>query len=162
MKRSIILLFLFFAVNAHGQTDTLSLYNKADSLMKKKSYPAAYQILKTIEPSVKKADVLSKKIISHYIVAITLLEKRARLSEKWDTALFFGQEGLRIIQLWKPAFAPEFTERELWMHKNLIVTYFGLGQLEKLKAHKDLLYKAYKNKKLPKGIDICFNFSYFK
>lgn len=162
MKKSIILLFLVCATNAYGQMDTLMLYNKADSLMKKKNYSAAYQILKAIEPPVKKADVLSKKIISHYIVAISLLEKRARLSEKWDTSLFLGQEGLRIIQLWKPAFETEFTEREFWIHKNLIVTYFGLGQIDKTIAHKELLYKAYKKKKLPKGIDICYNFSYFK
>ncbi len=162
MKRSIILLFLIFAINAYGQIDTLSLYNKADSLMKKKNYSAAYQILKAIEPSVKKADVLSKKIISHYIVAITLMEKRERLSEKWDSSLFYGQEGLRIIQLWKPFFEIEFTEREFWMHKNLIVTYFGLNQIEKAQVHKELLYKAYKKKKLPNGIDICYNFSYFK
>lgn len=162
MKRSIIFLFLIFAVNAYGQRDTLSLYNKADSLMKKKNYSAAYQILKAIEPSVKKADVLSEKIISHYIVAITLMEKRERLSEKWDSSLFYGQEGLRIIQLWKPFFEIEFAEREFWMHKNLIVTYFGLNQIEKAQVHKELLYKAYKKKRLPKGIDICYNFSYFK
>ncbi|MEZ4805201.1 MAG: hypothetical protein R2852_06895 [Bacteroidia bacterium] len=46
--------------------------------------------------------------------------------------------------------------------KNLIVSYFGLGQIEKAKKHKDILYKAYKQKKLPEGIDGYFNFHFFK
>ena len=48
------------------------------------------------------------------------------------------------------------------MTKNVVVSYFGLGQLENAKKYKDILYKAYEDKKLPKGLDEYFNFTFFK
>ncbi|MGO8055637.1 hypothetical protein, partial [Rhizobium leguminosarum] len=44
----------------------------------------------------------------------------------------------------------------------IVVSYFGMGQIENAKKYKDILYTAYKEKKLPKGLDEYYNFSFFK
>lgn len=46
------------------------------------------------------------------------------------------------------------------MYKNIIVSYFGLGRLDKAKRYQDKLYSAYKEKKLPEGIDKYYNFKF--
>ena len=84
------------------------------------------------------------------------------MNEQYENSLKYGLEALRLIEIGKKYFDKEFASREFWMHKNLVVSYFGLGQLDKFQKHKDILYKAYKKKKLPEGIDEYFNFSFFK
>ncbi len=46
--------------------------------------------------------------------------------------------------------------------KNLVISSFGLGKPDQAKKYQDLLYKAYKDKKLPEGMDQYYNFTYFK
>jgi hypothetical protein len=69
---------------------------------------------------------------------------------------------LKLIQENKAHFDQKFSERELWMTKNIVVSYFGLGQISEAHKYKSVLYQAYKDKSLPKGIDGYFNFDFFK
>jgi len=48
------------------------------------------------------------------------------------------------------------------MIKNVIVSYFGLGNYEKCQEYKNMLYEAYNSKTLPDGINEYFNFDYFR
>lgn len=69
---------------------------------------------------------------------------------------------MKLIEKGKTFFDEKFASREYWMQKNIIVSYFGLGQLDQAEKQKKILYKAYKEKKLPEGIDEYFNFTFFK
>jgi hypothetical protein len=145
-----------------GQTEILKKYQNADSLLQAHYYSEAYNILKEIEPKCDKKDTLYNYILWYYIGATSELEKQNRTSEKFDKSLQYGLEALSLIENGEKFFDKEFAAREFWMHKNLIVSYFGLGQLDKAKKHRDFLYKSYKKNKLPEGIDGYFNFDFFK
>jgi len=162
MKKQLTILLLTISTITMGQTEISKKYQTADSLLQSENFLEAYNLFKEIEPMCDKNDTLYKHILWHYVGAISVLEKQNRMSEKFAQSLQYGLEALKLIENGKVYFDEKFASREFWMHKNIVVSYFGLGQLDKAQKHKDILYKAYKDKKLPKGIDNYFNFSFFK
>jgi hypothetical protein len=160
----IILTFILLTATtfAFGQAEILTKYNTADSLLRIDQYLEAYKILKEIEPKCNKKDTLYDNILWYYVSATSQLEYQNRMNEEFEISLKYELEALELIEKGKSRFDEKFASREFWMHKNIIVSYFGLGQLDKAQKHKDILYKAHKEKKLPKGIDEYFNFTFFK
>ncbi|MBL7732456.1 MAG: hypothetical protein JNM88_14850 [Chitinophagaceae bacterium] len=134
----------------------------ADSFMQKSDFKSAYNIFREIEPVCDKTDTLYNYILWYYTGSATQIEKVFRDGEQFDSSLHYGLEALKIIAKAKPYFDEKFASREYFMTKNIVVSYFGLGQLDNAKKYKEILYKAYKEKKLPKGMDEYFNFSFFK
>lgn len=162
MKKQLTILLLTIATVTFGQTEISKKYQTADSLLQSDNFLEAYKIFKEIEPKCDKKDTLYTYILWYYVGATSELEKQNRMSENFDKSLQYGLEALKLIDNGKEYFDEKFASREFWMHKNIIVSYFGLGQLDKAQKHKDILYKAYKDKKLPDGIDKYFNFTFFK
>jgi hypothetical protein len=84
------------------------------------------------------------------------------MKEDFENALQYSIPGLEHIQKCKKYFDETYAKREVWMQKNIIVSYFGLGDFEKAKEHQSILYQGYKDKTLPDGIDEYYNFVFFK
>jgi hypothetical protein len=162
MKKQLTILLLTISTVTFGQTEILKEYQTADSLLQADNYSEAYNILKEIEPKCDKKDTLYSYILWYYVGATSELEKQNRTAEKFDKSLQFGLEALKLIEKGKSYFDEKFASREYWMQKNIVVSYFGLGQIDNALKHKDILYKAYKDKKLPDGLDKNFNFTFFK
>jgi len=162
MKKTLTILLLTISTVTFGQTELLKKYHTADSLLETNNFSGAYNIFKEIEPKCDKKDTLYSYILWYYVGATSELEKQNRTSEKFDKSLQFGLEALTLIEKGKSYFDEKFASREYWMQKNLVVSYFGLGQIENAIKRKDILYKAYKDKKLPDGLDENFNFSFFR
>jgi hypothetical protein len=162
MKKIFTLLFLTISVFSYGQTEVLKKYMLGDSLMQSNNFTEAYRIFRDIEPKCDKKDTLYNYILWYYTSSATQIEKAFRDKQQFDSSLYYGLEALKLIEKGKPYFDERFASRESFMTKNVVVSYFGLGQLENAKKCKDILYKAYKEKKLPEGIDKYFNFSFFK
>lgn len=162
MKQTLTIILLTITTLAFSQSNILSKYHKADSLLQVDKYLEAYTILKEIEPQCDKKDTLYNYILWYYVGATSELENQNRTAEKFDKSLQYGLESLKLIEKGKSYFDEKFASREYWMHKNLIVSYFGLEQYNQAETHKKILYKAYKEKDLPEGIDQYFNFTFFK
>lgn len=162
MKKTLTFILLTVATFAFGQTEISTKYHTADSLLQADNYLEAYKILKEIEPKCDKKDTLYDYILWYYVGATSELESQNRMTEQFETSLKYGLEALELIEKGKSRFDEKFASKEFWMHKNIIVSYFGLGQFDKAKKHRDILYKAYKEKKLPEGIDGYYNFDFFK
>jgi hypothetical protein len=163
MRQIILTLFLLtFTGVSFSQINFRDKYLKADSLLKANNTYEAYTIFKEIQPQIEKTDTLYNYVVWYYIGATSQLEKESVMKEDYTNSLKYGLEALKLIQDNKEYFDPKFAEREQWMIKNIIVSYFGLGQLDEVKKYKDVLYKGYKEKTLPKGIDVYFNFDFFK
>lgn len=162
MNRLITLLLLTVSNLSFGQTEILKKYQIADNFIQSNDFKAAYNIFKDIEPTCDKKDTLYNYILWYYTNSATQIEKAFRDKQQFDSSLFYGLETLKIIEKSKPYFDEKFASREYFMTKNIVVSYFGLGQLDNAKKYKDILYKAYKDKTLPKGMDEYFNFSFFK
>ncbi len=162
MKKHFTILFLTISTLTFGQTEIYSKYKTADSLLQTDNFLEAYKILKEIEPECDKNDTLYNYILWYYIGTISELERQNRMTEQFEISLKLGLEALELIKKGKSRFEEKFAEREYWMNKNIIVSYFGLGQFDNAKKYRDILYKAYKEMKLPEGIDGYFNFDFFK
>lgn len=161
MKAKLTFILLILPSLVFAQTDILKKYRIADSLLQVNKVNEAYTILKEIEPRCDKTDTIYRYILWYYVGTATELELVNRMSEKFDKSLHHGLEALALIEKGKAYFDDKFAAREMWMHKNIIVSYFGLGQLDKAQKHRDIIYKAYKEKALPEGMDEYFNFSFF-
>ena len=122
----------------------------------------AYTLFKELELKCDKMDTLYTYVLWYYVGTVSELEMQNRANEKFDTSLQFGNEALVLIEKAKPYFDERFASREYWMRKNMVVSNFGLGQLEEAQKHKEILYQAYNEKKLPEGLDQYFNFTFYK
>ncbi len=162
MNKLITFLFLIASNFCFGQTEILRKYQMADSLMQSNDFKAAYNIYKDIEPKCDKKDTIYNDILWYYTSMVTQVEKAYRDNQQFDSSLYYGLEALKLIEKSKPYFDEKFASRQYFMTKNIVVSYFGLGQLENVKKYKDILYKAYKDTALPKGLDEYFNFDFFK
>ena len=160
----IILTFLLLTITsfAFNQNELVDKYKLAGNLFNLNNKLGAYKLLKEIETKCDKKDTLYRYILWSYVITTTELEKYYRTNEKFDLSLQYGIEALQLIEDGTKIFTKDFTEKAYWMRKNLIISYFGLGQFNNAKKHRDFLYKAYKKKELPEGIDAFFNFDYFK
>lgn len=162
MKGILIILLLAITTTAFGQSEIFKKYQKADSFLQVNNFSEAYKIFEDIEPRCSTEDTLYNYILWYYIGATTQIEQDFRNKEMFDSSLVYGLKALRLIEKGISFFDEEFAARRYWMTKNIVVSYFGLGQLDNAQKYKDVLYRAYKEKKLPKGIDEYFNFTFFK
>jgi hypothetical protein len=118
--------------------------------------------LKILELNPNLTDESYQNVLWIYIVSITKVEKDFRDNQKFDSSLYYGLEALKLITKGKNYFDKDLISQEYLMIKNVVVSYFGLGDLENANKYKDILYSAYKDKILPKGMDEYFNFNFFK
>lgn len=153
---------LGFTTVAFAQINVHDRYLKADSLLNTGNTFEAYKIYKEIQPKIEKTDTLYNYVAWYYTGTATMLENEYRLKEDFTNSLKYGLEALKLIQDNKEFFDPKFAEREAFMVKNIIVSCFGSGQFEEAEKYKAILYKGYREKTLPKGIDGYFNFDFFK
>jgi hypothetical protein len=162
MKKLLTSILILLGTFCFAQNDLVLKFNSLDSLMDNGKILEAYNILNEIEPICDKKDTLYENIILYHEGVLEELEYQYRMNEEFSSSLKYGLEAIDLIEKTKALFNQKYADREYWMHKNIIVSYFGLGQFEEAKQHRDILYKAYKKNKLPKGIDGYFNFDYFK
>ncbi len=162
MKIKILLLSMALPLLSVSQANYSEKYQKAFSLLDSNKIEGAYKLFKDLKTEVSQADTLYTYVIWYYLATTTELESMARMKEDFSKSLEYGKEALGLIQDYKDLFDPTFSQREYWMIKNIIVSNFGLGKLEEAEKYKGVLYQAYTDKTLPKGIDGYFNFSFFK
>lgn len=164
MCRLLLLLLISLTVSkfSYGQNENLQNQRSADSLLERNHILDAYKIFKNIELSCDKNDTLYPLFLWNLITATIQLEQQSRMDEQFDKSLQYGLEVLQLIEKGESYFDENFINKKYWTYKNIIVSYFGLGQLENAQKYKDILYKAYKENKLPPGIDHYFNFTFYK
>jgi len=163
--KQISLIVMFLSIVSYAQSDVISKYKKADSLVRAENFIDSYPILKELLPKANKKESLYSNVLWHLITATTELEESNRLNEKWDNSIKYGLDALIYIKKGKSFFVKDkLKNMEFWMYKNLVVSYFGSGQLKEAKKYMRILYDSYKKNELPKYCQInnYFNFSFFK
>lgn len=166
MKIVLVVFISICSILSHAQNDIYLEFQKIDSCLNAEKYIESYPKLKDLEGKCNKKDTLYDYIIANCINTAKIIEHQYRLNEKYDSALVYGIEFLNFFEKGKAYYSEQFfSEEYYWMQKNLLVSYFELGELAKAEKQRKILYKAYKSGKLPKDyyyIDEYFNFSYFK
>lgn len=161
MKKLFLLLILIPLIS-YGQEDFLKEYGYADSLIQSDQIEPGYLKLRELEAKIPVSDSLYDYTLWNLTEIVSYLESASRSCEDFRSSLEYGSEALALIKKGIKRFDSEFAEREYFMIKNIVVSYFGLGDYAKSRKYMDLLYKAYKNKTLPEGINEYFNFDFFK
>lgn len=90
MKQTLTIILLTITTFSFGQTNILTKYHKADSLLQVDNYLEAYTILKEIETKCDIKDTLYNYILWYYVDATSELEMQNRTTEKFDMSLQFG------------------------------------------------------------------------
>lgn len=159
--RKLFLLLTLIPLISYGQEDFLKEYSYADSLIQSNQIDSGYLKLKELETKIPDSDTLYDYTLWYLTGIVTNLESVSRSSEDFQSSLNYGLEALELIKKGVKRFDSEFAKREPFMIKNIIVSYFGLGDYAKGQKYKDLLYKAYNDKALPEGLNEYFNFDFF-
>lgn len=157
-----LLLLFCIPIFAYGQTNYLQKYIFADSLIQNNKIEEAYLELKQLEQQLSQSDSLYLNVLWYQVQITTVLEQDFRMAQDFEKSLQYGIESRELIRKGKELFGESFAEKEAFMIKNIIVSNFGLKKYSEAQKYKNLLYEAYKEKTLPQGIDVFFNFDYFK
>lgn len=161
MRKIYFLISVLVSIFGFGQKNSLSEFEKANILLKVNKIDSAYVKFKELEKSLPKSDTLYNYALWYYTLTATELEKESRLEEKFDKSLKYGTEALEAIKKGKDIFDAQFAKREYFMVKNIIVSYYGLGNFEEGNKWKKLMYEAKAKNLLPEGIDEFFNYDFF-
>lgn len=161
MKKLIFLISILIPLFGFSQNDLKTEYDNALTLLENNKVDSAYFAFKSLEQKISKSDTLYDYVLWSYTMITTHLEEFNRLQEKFDKSLEYGLETFNIIQKAKERFDDEFAKREFFMIKNIIVSYYGLGNFKEGKKWKKKMYTAKKDNELPEGIDEYFNYDYF-
>lgn len=156
------MLLLAVTVSTNAQISLVRIYDASEILLEANKPIEAWKLLKDVEPTCDRTDTLYPYILWNTLSATTRLELHYRSKEKFDSSFYFGQQALQLIEKGALYFKATFVNRKYWMYKNLVISSFGLNKPVQAKRYQQLLYKAYKEKKLPEGMDQYYNFTYFK
>lgn len=159
----VLTICIFIFITASAQNSILyDKYENGLNLLLDKKTEEAYQQNKELYCIVSSKDTLKNYITWIYLLSTSQLEEQNRMNQSFNKSLEYGLECLKIIRDNKSSLGNSFAEREPWMIKNIIVSYFGLNEFKKADEYKSELYKRFKHNSLPQGIDQFFNFDYFK
>lgn len=156
------IVFLLFTQHALGQVDCLSHFNRAKALYDSGQVQEAYTHLQTLKNNCPQKDKLYPTLYLTLLELVYGLEQVHRLNEDYEQALAYGREALELIETGGKYLDKKGRSNIYFIHKNLLVNYMGLKQLDKAKQHRDVLYAAHRKKLLPEGLDGYFNFDFFK
>lgn len=162
MKKINILILLLIPIIGFGQNDYLSEYQKAEKLLQTNEIDSAFVKFKELEKSLPKNDTLYEYTLWYKVGTATHLQEINRFQENFDKSLVYAKEALDGIEKGIEIFDEEFAKRKYFMIKNIIVSYYGLGNFEEGKKWKEKMYEAKENDMLPEGIDEFFNYDFFK
>lgn len=163
MKYFLLTFFtLTLSITISGQNNVQEKYKEAEIKLKNNNTLEAYTIFKDLKTITDKQDTLYKYIVWYAVTTTSALENQFRMKEDYKQSLQFGLEAYNLIRENKSSFNQLFAAKEQWMCKNIIISYFGLDQIEEAEKFKEKLYNGYQNKSLPEGIDEHFNFDFFK
>lgn len=158
----VLILLISLSLTAAAQDRIIDKYSRADSLLNAGDIPGAYSIYKDIKPEIDEKDTLYCYVVWYYVKTASYLGKKCQMKEDYDNSLKYNLEVLKLIQENKQYFDNEFGAEEMWTVKNIVVAYFGQNKLDEAEKFKTILYKGYKDKTLPNGINDYFNFDFFK
>lgn len=159
--KSLLFLILLIPFLSFSQNDNLIQYQKALDYSAIGKPDSAYVVIKSLEKHILKSDSLYVFVLESKISALMELEKEARRTENFQKSLEYGLEAWESIQKGRTILQAEVVRNEYVLTKNLVVSYFGSGNIEQGMEWKELLYQFHKAGLLPRELNTYFNFDFF-
>lgn len=164
MRERIVVLIalLFFSVFSFAQTNNQQAYERAVNLFNTKDYLEAYKAFKLLRFQIAQKDDIYSNVLQYFIKSATELEKSSRLNQDFSQSLNYGLEVIGVLREARPGTLSAISDSELWMSKNLAISYAGIGNFTEANSYKQILYQRNMENNLPMGLTGYFNFDFFK
>jgi hypothetical protein len=160
MKRVILLLFCFLLLKLSSAQSTSGLILRADSAYYDyKNYSVALDLYTKAKLNLKRHDKDYGYVADK--IAKTLFYLQQFFKDDNSKSIEHSKQFLELIAKDGAYITPELVSKKYFMYKNIVVGYFGLGQIQNARPFQDSLYRAYKNKELPQGMERYYNFEKF-
>ena len=155
----IVLVGMSLAVSA--QSGQLQKLKDAFGYLDKKDFSNSLKLFRELHSQVDRTDPSFSYVASGTAESLfsMLLDVMKRNDWKWTIDL--SNEFLKLLEEDASVLDPSWLKKKHWVHKDLVVAHFGLGQWDLAKRYQDLLYDAYNKNLLPEGIDRQYNFEKF-
>jgi len=155
----IVLVGMSLAVSA--QSGQLQKLKDAFGYLDKKDFSNSLKLFRELHSQVDRTDPSFSYVASGTAESLfsMLLDVMKRNDWKWTIDL--SNEFLKLLEEDASVLDPSWLKKKHWVHKDLVVAHFGLGQWDLAKRYQDLLYDAYHKNQLPEGIDRQYNFEKF-
>lgn len=155
----IVLVGMSLAVSA--QSGQLQKLKDAFGYLDKRDFSNSLKLFRELHSQVDRTDPSFSYVASGTAESLfsMLLDVMKRNDWKWTIDL--SNEFLKLLEEDASVLDPSWLKKKHWVHKDLVVAHFGLGQWDLAKRYQDLLYDAYHKNQLPEGIDRQYNFEKF-
>lgn len=160
MLRIIILLIPFFAI---GQSQIDSLFVIGDSSYKERKYDKAKEVYNTLKSQLEKG-TNDYNYAADQIAMIYFFEREnLRKKSKYEESNEYLNKFLEYIENEKGYIRPLWNDdKRYFIIKTIVQNYIALNNYKEASKYQDILYKAYKEKKLPDAINEFYSFEMFK
>lgn len=162
-KTLFLILFAAFAQTTYGQKtiETEINFSKAYSFYELKQYDSSLWYFNELKKVITKEDTLFRDVAFGITASLYFRELAAKNAEDWKKTETLANDFLNTVEEYKDVLPAGLLEKKYFVWKDLVLVNFGTGKKEEAKKYQDILYAAYKNKELPKGIDQYYNFQKF-
>ena len=164
LPQLICIIFLTTCSHSALSQDHAARFAQAGKLFAAGEIEKALQIVNELDESGTVDDDLKKDIRWARLGAFSALAKQARNKLEWAAAQKHTKQVLDILEKSNGEFTGDFFKqlenRKFFAYKNMILACNGLDELEDAQTYKDRLYRAFRQKRLPKGLDEYFNFEF--
>ncbi|CAM4003091.1 MULTISPECIES: hypothetical protein [Flavobacterium] len=163
MKKTIRIIFILISFLSIGQSKIDSLFTIGDSKFEEKDYVKAREVYNNIKSQLPK-ETSDYKYVADQIAMIYFFERdNLRKQEKYEESNKYLNEFLKYIDDEKEYIRPFWNdEKKYFIIKTIIQNCFATNNYQKAREYQNILYEAYKQKKLPEGINQNYSFEMFK
>jgi tetratricopeptide (TPR) repeat protein len=161
--RSIFFIALLIPVLLYGSLDTSLDMIEINTLIDSGKREIAFEKLKSLQEKVSEDDKIIQEIVNLRIACGGIIGYQYMEKADHEKALYYLLDADECSQLYGALVSDENMIRKYVIINDILQAYFSLGEFEKAKKYRQLLYDAYDKNLLPEFYDDdCFWFDFFK
>lgn len=163
MKKITLLSILIIPFLLNGQSRVDSLFKIGDTYFENKELEKAKEVFTTLKSELEIGSSDYNFAADRFVNTFFLGKDDLRNKGKYLLSIEYLNNLITLIKKDKEYIRPMWNnEKIFYLTKTIIQNYFSLNQSKKAKPYQKILYKAYKNDKLPEGISDSYSFEMFK
>ena len=163
MKNIITTIILLIPFLSNGQTRIDTLFSIGDTYFQEKDYDKAKEVYTDLKSELEKG-TNDYNYAADQIAMIYFFEREnLRSQNKFEASNVYLKNFIAYLENEKEYIRPFWNEeKRYFLIKTIVQNHFALDQLEEASKYQKILYNAYKEKKLPDGINEYYSFEMFK
>jgi len=163
MKSIISILILLIPFFTNGQSRIDSLFALGDTYFQEKKYDKAKEVYSNLKSELDRRSNDYKYAADQIAMIYFFGRENLRKENKFEESNKYINDFLEYIENEKGLIRPLWNDdKRYFLIKTIIQNHFSLNQYEEASKYQEILYNAYRDKKLPEGINEFYSFDMFK